>query len=74
MATTQKRVARKQAGRSKRAQTMDARKTASRTFASGDTAGMTRWLKRPGRFDVSGVDTKGKGKTKRVRLTVSSFR
>ena len=74
MGAVRTRVAKKQAGRSKRAQAMDARKTASRTFASGDTAGMMKWLKHPGRFDVSGVDTKGKGRTKRVRLTVSSFR
>jgi len=62
-------VVKKQASRSQRAKTLDARKTARRTFTTSDTAGMVKWLKKPGRFDVSGVDTKGKGKGK-VRLTV----
>ena len=62
----------KQASRSRRARTMDARKTAHKTFGTGDTAGMARWLKEPGRFDISSVDTKGKGKVSgKVKLTVA---
>jgi len=55
-------VRRKQKSRSPQARVVDAQKTAKKTHASGDKAGLRKWLKAPGRSDVSGVDTKGKGK------------
>jgi len=46
---------------------MDARKTAKKTVTTTDKAGMARWRKNPGKSDVSGVDTKGKGKAKKKK-------
>jgi len=60
--TTLAHVKRKQASRTRRAKTADAATTAKRTFATLDRDGLGRWMKRPGKYDVSGVDTKGKGK------------
>ena len=54
-------VKRKQKSRSAKARAVDARKTAKTTYTSTDRPGMKSWLKRPGKSDVSGVDTKGKG-------------
>jgi len=51
---------RRQAARTTRSRSADARATARKTHTTTDTAGIRRWLKRPGRSDVSGVDTKGK--------------
>ena len=60
-------VKRKQKSRSAKARAMDARKTAKKTVTTTDKAGMKRWRKNPGKSDVSGVDTKGKGKAKKKK-------
>ena len=44
--------------RSKRAKTMDTKRTAKNTFGLADTDEFYKWLKRPNRFDIIGVDTK----------------
>ena len=52
----------KQAKRSTRARSADASSTAKSTFSQSNRDGLGRWTKNPQRHDVSGVDTKGKGR------------
>ena len=53
--------------RSNRAKAQDALHTSKRVISSSDEYGMARWFRSPGRFDVSGVDTKGAPFTKTAR-------
>ena len=59
---TMEEVKSKQSKRSRRARAIDASSTAKTTFSTGNRDGLGRWVKNPRRSDVSGVDTKGKGK------------
>lgn len=53
--------------RSKRARSMDAKSTSRKTLKRGDKK--TRyWTKRPGRYDIEGVDTAGQAKNKLERM------
>jgi len=64
----------KQSKRSARSQAADARRTARTTASQSNTKGLKRWLKKPSKSDVSGVDTKGSGKSppkKRKKRTPS---
>lgn len=46
--------------RSKRAVSMDAKRTAKNTFGLSDTDDFWKWMKHPNRFDILGVDSKKK--------------
>ena len=61
-------VHRKQAKRSPRARSVDARGTANSTFGQASARGRKRWMKRPGKHDIAGVDTVGRG---RIEVTVN---
>ena len=57
----------KQSRRSTRSQAADARSTARKTASQSNKKGLKRWLKKPSKTDVSGVDTKGSGRTRKPR-------
>ena len=59
---TMAQVKAKQTTRSRRARAIDASSTAKTTYSQGNRDGLGRWVKNPRRSDVSGVDTKGKGR------------
>lgn len=52
-----------QKSRTKRARTMDARRTSNRTMEIS-VDNIARWCKYPGRYDLLGVDTVGRGRVK----------
>ena len=59
---TLKAVRSKQASRSRRARAADSHATSKSTFSTQNRDGLGRWVKNPRRHDVSGIDTKGRGK------------
>ena len=62
----------KQAKRSRRSQLADTRSTSKRVVGQGNTKGITAWMKRPGKLDITGVDSKGRGVT--ISIRPSNFR
>ena len=57
----------KQAKRTRRSQLQDARTTAKRTVSQSNKSGIKSWMKRPGKLDISGVDTYGRGVNVSIR-------
>lgn len=57
-------VVKHQKSRTKRARTMDARRTSNRTMEIS-VDNIARWCMYPGRYDLIGVDTEGRGRVKK---------